>query len=136
MRMIAVLLTLLAMGPQATPDQKPSPVPDGTTIGSVFVSGFDMSRFSPGLRQDLRALVGTPLKQDRLDELVGRIEEERPRRVAAVRTSLESDGQARVTFVVGERDQDNVNERYIVDHVEIDGVPEIELSDALRRDLQ
>jgi Omp85 superfamily domain len=130
--MIAVLVSLLALGPQAA-DQRP--VPEGTTISSVEVSGFDIGRLSPGLRQEIRALAGTPLKQERLDELARRIEQERPRHVAAVRTVMD-DGQARVTFIVGERDQDNVNRRYLVDRVEIEGVPETDLSEALRNDLQ
>jgi hypothetical protein len=134
--MIVVLLSLLALGPQATSDQRQT-VPDGTTISSVDVSGFDLARLSPGLRQDIRALVGTPLKQERLDGLAARIEAERPRHVAAVRTVMDDAGQTRVIFIVGLRgDQDNVNAGYIVDHVEIEGVPDSELSDALRSDLQ
>jgi hypothetical protein len=58
--MIALLVSLLAIGPQATPDQR-TPAPEGTVISVVDVSGFDIDRFSPGLRQDIRALVGTPL---------------------------------------------------------------------------
>src|SRR5262245_35264999 len=133
MRMIPVLLTLLVLGPQA---QEQRPAPEGTIIGSVYVSGFDMSRFSPGLRQDIRGLIGTPLKQERLDELVSRIDDERPRRVAAVRADMDTDGQARVTFIVGDRDQDNVNNRYIVDRVEVEGVPRSDLSEELHNDLQ
>lgn len=132
--MIAVLLTLLAIGPQAS-DQRTT-VPDGTTVRSVDVSGFDIGRLSPGLRQDIRALVGTPLKQARLDELAARIEAERPRHVAAARAVMD-DGEARVTFIVGERgDQDNVNNRYLVDRVEIAGVPDSDVSETLRTDLQ
>src|SRR5262249_43432936 len=134
MRMIAVLLTLLAIGPQAS-DQRTT-VPDGTTVRSVDVSGFDIGRLSPGLRQDIRALVGTPVKQARLDELAARIEAERPRHVAAARAVMD-DGEARVTFIVGERgDQDNVNNRYLVDRVEIAGVPDSDVSETLRTDLQ
>lgn len=137
--MIAVLLSLLALGPQATSDQR-QVVPEGTIISSVDVSGFEIGRFSPGLRRDIRALVDTPLKQERLDELAARIESERPRHVAAVRSVMEGDGRARVIFVVGMRggadDQDNVNARYIVDRVDIEGVPNDQLSEALRNDLQ
>jgi Omp85 superfamily domain len=136
--MIAVLISLLALGPQ-TVDQR-IPVPEGTTISSVDVSGFDIGRLSPGLREDIRALVGTALKQARLDELAARIEAERPRRVAAVRTIMETAGQARVVFIVGARDgeddRNNVNRRYLVDHVEITGVPDSDLSETLRNDLQ
>ena len=137
--MIALLISLLALGPQVASDQK---VPDGTTISSVDVSGFDLARLSPGLRRDIRALVGTPLNQEWLDRLAARIEAERPRHVAAARAVADAGGQARVIFIVGDRDdehdrdRDNANRRYIVDHVEITGVPDDEVSEALRKDLQ
>ena len=139
MRTLGLLLTLLAVVPQATIDQKPA-VPEGTTIVAAQVTGFDLDRLSPGLREEIRSLAGTPLKQQRLDELAARIEAERPRHVAAVRTVMEPDGQARVFFVVGrsgESDRDdNINARYIVEEAEITGVPDDELSQALRDELQ
>jgi hypothetical protein len=130
---------LLALGPQVASDQK---VAEGFTISSVDVSGFDIDRLSPGLRQDIRALPGTPLKQEWLDTLAARIEAERPRHVAAARAVADAGGEARVIFIVGDRDdehdrdRDNANRRYIVDHVEITGVPDDEVSEALRKDLQ
>lgn len=139
MRMIALLVSLLAIGPQAAPDQR-TPAPEGTVISAVDVSGFDIDRLSPGLRQDIRALVGTPLKQDRVDALAARIEEERPRRVAAVRTVTDASGKARVIFIVGERgqtrDADNVNERYVVERVETHDFPDDAVPKPLLDDLQ
>ena len=140
MRITALLITLLAVAPQAITDQKPV-VPEGTIITSVEVTGFDMDRLSPGLRQEIRTIAGTPLNQQRLDELAARIEAERPRYVAAVRSVMDSDGQARVFFVMGrqekpERDDDiNINARYIVEDADITGVSEEELTQALRDDL-
>ena len=92
------------------------------------MTGFDIDRLSPGLRQDIRELAGTPLQQARLDALAGRIEAERPRYVAAVRAVMDPGGEARVFFVVGrqelpERD-DNINARYIVEQADIRGVPD------------
>jgi Omp85 superfamily domain len=57
-----------------------------------------------------------------------------------VRTVMEADGQARVFFVMGrqadpDRD-DNVNARYIVEQADIVGMPDAELTQALRDDLQ
>ena len=139
MRTLGLLITLLAAAPQAATDQKLA-VPEGTVITSAQVTGFDIDRLSPGLRQDIRNLAGTPLKQERLDELAARIEAERPRYVAAVRTVMDPDGQARVFFVVGRQDEpdrdDNVNARYIVEQADITGVPDAELTQALRDDLQ
>ena len=139
MRTLGLLLSLLATTPQAATDQKPV-APEGTIITSAQVTGFDFDRLSPGLRQEIEALVGTPLKQERLDELAARLEGERPRYVAAVRSVMDPDGRARVFFVMGrqaERTRDeNVNERYIVEQADITGVPEAELTQALRDDLR
>jgi len=139
MRTIGLLITLLAVAPQAATDQK-LVVPEGTIITSAQVTGFDIDRLSPGLRQEIRSLAGTPLQQQRLDELAARIEAERPRYVAAVRPVLDADGQARVFFVMGRQSEpdrdDNVNARYIVEQADITGVPDAELTQTLRDDLQ
>ena len=139
MRTIGLLISLLAVAPQAATDQKPA-VPEGTVITSAQVTGFDADRLSPGLRQEIRSLSGTPLQQQRLDEIAARLEAERPRYVAAVRAVMEADGQARVFFVMGRQSEpdrdDNVNERYIVEHADITGVPDDELTQGLRDDLQ
>ena len=50
MRTLGLLLTLLAASPQAATDQKVV-VPEGTIITSAQVTGFDVERLSPGLRQ-------------------------------------------------------------------------------------
>ena len=138
MRTLGLLVTLLVAAPQAATDQKPV-VPEGTIITSAEVTGFDIDRLSPGLRQEIRNLVGTPLKQEHLDALAARIEAERPRHVAAVRAVLDPGGQAQVSFVMGRRDAPdrdaNINEHYIVEHADISGVPEPELTQALRDDL-
>src|SRR4029078_9664054 len=77
--------------------------------------------------------------QERLDELTARLEAERPRYVAAVRAAMDPDGQARVFFMMGRQDQpdhdDNVNARYIVDDVDITGISELKISQALRDEM-
>jgi hypothetical protein len=138
MRTVGLLLTLLVTTAQAATDQQPV-VPEGTIITAAQVTGFDIDRLSPGLREDIRNLAGTALTQARLDALAARIEAERPRYVAAVRAVMDPDGQARVFFVVGrqevaERD-DNINARYVVEQADIRGVPDEELTQALRDDL-
>ena len=139
MRTIGLLISLLAVAPQAATDQK-LVVPEGTIIASAQVTGFDIDRLSPGLREEIRTLAGTPLKQQRLDQLAARLEAERPRYVAAGRAVMDADGQARVFFVMGRQSEpdreDNVNARYIVEQADITGVPDAELTQPLRDDLQ
>src|SRR5262245_53972494 len=74
--------------------------PDGTKINSTQVSGTDVSRFSPGLRDEINKLTGTPLNRQALKDLAARMEGEQPRFVAAVRVIADPDGGARVIFVV------------------------------------
>lgn len=139
MRTIGLLITLLTVSPQATTDQKPV-VPEGTIITSAQVAGFDINRLSPGLRRDIRGLAGTPLQQQRLDDLAARIEAERPRYTAAVRAIMDADGQAHVSFVMGRQPEpdrdDNVNSRYVVEQADITGVPDDELTQDVRDGLQ
>jgi surface antigen Omp85-like protein len=139
MRTLGLLFTLLVVTPQAATDQKPS-VPEGTIITSAQVTGFDIDRLSPGLREAIRNLAGTPLKKEQLDQLAARLEAERPRYVAAVRTVMEPGGDARVFFVMGRQEDadrdDNVNGRYIVEQADFTGVPDAELTQGLRDDLQ
>lgn len=139
MRTLGLLLTLVVLAPQASPAQR-TVVPDGAAITSVDVSGFDRARLSPGLRDAIRSLVGTPLNQEALDELAARIEAERPQYVAAARAFMDPDGAVRVVFMVGrarEPDQDpNVNTRYVVERAEVTGVPDGQLPEQVREDLQ
>jgi hypothetical protein len=139
MRTLAVLLSLVAVAPQAVSDQKPV-VPQGAVITSVQVTGFDIDRLSPGLRQELRALKGTPLDQQRLDTLVSRIEGERPRYAVAVHSVQDAGGQTWVTFAMTRRDDPerhgNVNDKYIVEEANVSGLPDDEVTDAVRDDLR
>jgi hypothetical protein len=139
MRTLALLVTLLVATPQASTDQK-SVVPEGTVITSARVTGFDIDRLSPGLREAITGLAGTSLKQERLDDLAARLEAERPRYVATVRAVMDPDGQARVFFVMGRKDDplrdDNVNLRYVIEHADIRGVPEADQPPALLDDLR
>jgi hypothetical protein len=138
MRTLGLLLTLLVTSTQAATDQKPV-VAEGTTIVAAQVTGFDIDRLSPGLREEIRNLAGTALTQSRLDALAARIEAERPRYVAAIRAVMDPDGQARVFFVVGRQEvagrDDNINARYIVEQADIRGVADEELTQPLRDDL-
>ena len=138
MRTLGLLLTFLVTTGQAATDQKPV-VPEGTIITSAQVTGFDIDRLSPGLRQEIHNLAATPLNQQRLDALAARIEAERPRYVAAVRAVMDPGGEVRVFFVVGRQEapdrDDNINARYIVEQTDITGVPEAELPQELRDEL-
>lgn len=138
MTRVALLLALILLPHSRAYAQDVEP-PDGTRISAAQISGIDADRLSPGLREDVGKLVGTPLDRQRLRDLSSRIEAEQPRYVSALRITADADGSARVVFVVGRmRDQEreaNVNARYVVDEVEIRGIDEARLDRTLRDDL-
>jgi hypothetical protein len=139
MRILGLLLAWLILPGLANAQQQPDP-PEGSTIGSAHVSGFDLGELSPGLQEDIGRLAGRPLDREHLKELAARIEAEQPRFVAAVRVTHDPDNEVRVVFVVAPmRDRDrgaNINARYLIDRVEIRGVPDTDLSADVRAALQ
>jgi hypothetical protein len=137
--LVGLLLAALAF-PIVTSAQE-TDAPEGARIESAEVSGLALAALSPGLRQAIEALAGTALSQERLRELAARIEGEQPDVVAAVRAILRPNGEAHVVFfVAGISDtldrSANVNARYIVESVELSGVPETSVSQELRDALQ
>ena len=114
---------------------------DGAIIESVDLSGLSRDSLSPGLRRELETLTGEPLNRERLMEIAARIEGEQPDVVAAVRSVARPDGQARVVFLVARISDDdslveNINTRYVVESVEIHGIPDADISRSLRDRLQ
>jgi hypothetical protein len=138
MKILRLLLALLVI-PLSALAQQVEP-PEGATIASAQLSGFDLGRLSPGLQDEIGRLAGGPLNREQLKELAARIEAEQPKFVAAVRVVRAPDDEVRVVFVVAHmRDQDreaNVNARYLIERVEIRGIAETELSAELRTELQ
>jgi Omp85 superfamily domain len=139
MRTVGVLVTFVAISLHPAVAQEVE-APEGAIITSAHVSGLDLDRLSPGLQADIAALAGKPLNREQLRELAARIEAEHPWVVAAVRAVQHPDRDVRVVFVVArarEKDLDpNVNARYTVERVDIRGVPESDISQALRDELQ
>jgi hypothetical protein len=116
-------------------------VPDGAVIRSAVVSGLDGDRLSQELRRDINALVGDPLDREHLRRLADRIEREHPDVVVATRGIAAPDNGARIVFLVarigGDRNLEaNINARYTIESVDLEGSSEIEISQQLQTDLQ
>src|SRR5689334_11735223 len=129
--LVLLLLALLACALPATAQE--TDAAPGTRIESAEVSGFAIDQLSPGLRRDIEALAGEAVDRERLDRLATRIEEEHPELVAAARAIARPNGQARVIFLVARISDNgdlasNINARYTVESVEINGVPESSIS--------
>jgi len=135
-----VLLTVLLVPCLRASAQDVEPA-EGTRIESAEVSGIGLNQLSPGLQRDIETLAGDRLERDRLNRLARRIEEEHPDVVAAVRTVARPDDQVRVVFLAARISDDrdlvsNINARYMVESVEIHGVPDANISAPLRDRLQ
>src|SRR5262245_55204342 len=138
MKIVPPLILLLTLMLTAAHAQENEP-PDGTRIASALVSGFDLDRLSPGLREDIGKLAGSSLNRQLLRDLAARIETEQPKYITAVRIIQAPNGEAQVIFVVArmpDEQQADINSRYIVEDVEIRGVPERDLSQTLRDDIR
>jgi hypothetical protein len=135
---LLVFLLLLLLAPAVARAQETEP-PDGTRIATALVSGLDLTRLSAPLQEEINKLPGTALSRPLLRDLAARIETEQPRYIAGVRVSADPDGGARVVFVVArmrdEQREQNINSRYVVEAVEIRGVPERDLDPVLVADL-
>ena len=141
MRIQTLLLILIALGApvqQASAQNAPA---ERARIEAVEVSGLPVDELSPGLRRDIDSLAGALFDEAQAERLARRIEEEHPDVVAAVRTVSRATGQVRLVFLVARIGEDgdlasNINTRYVVESVAIDGIPDGEISRALRDRLQ
>ena len=140
MRILGLLIVIVGVSLPIANAQG-TDAPDGARIESAEVSGLAMDRLSPGLRQDIDALVGEGLNREHVGELAARIEAELPELIVAVRHVQRPDGEVQVIFLVARISENpdlaaNINARYIVDSVKISGIADAEVSQELRDDMQ
>jgi hypothetical protein len=142
MRTLTLLLLLASIAvPSTKATAQEAEAAEGTRIESAEVSGLALDQLSPGLQRDIESLKGDRFERDRINRLAQRIEEEHPDVVAAVRTVPRPDDEVRVIFLVARISDDgdlvsNINLRYTVESVEVEGFPYTEISQALRDRLQ
>jgi hypothetical protein len=140
MRILTLLLFCTCTWSSAAAAQDTEPA-DGVRIESAEVLGIPDGQLSPGLQRDIQGLAGKALARPDLTQLARRIEEERPDVVVALRIDTRDNGEARVLFLVASISNDaglgsNINARYIVERVDIEGIEEGEISQGLRDRLQ
>lgn len=139
-RRLLVLITLVSCISVAVSAQE-ADAPEGTRIVSAQISGLDNDQLSPNLRREISELVGKPLNWSEVGDLAGRIESERPGVVAAVRAVQTPDAGAKVVIFIArisgdQRLEENINARYTIESVAIEGVPEGDVSQELRTELR
>ncbi len=107
-------------------------------IERAEVSGIADDELSPAIRDDVQKLVGQQFDQRVADELLMRIQSETPDFIASTRLLPGNQpDRLRVVFFLERTNADaNVNSRYTVERVEIQGYDESKLDQSTRDDLK
>ncbi len=111
-------------------------------VESVAVSGVDEDAISEDVRNAVHRLQGKPFDQNEADALVARIQAEQSTWTATVRLTEGNDSnRVKVLFVIEETNgqpggQSNINSRYTVERVDVQGFDESKLSKTVRDEIQ
>jgi outer membrane protein assembly factor BamA len=136
-RRILSLIIFLVLTATAWP-QEPEPKP---TVESVEITGVGDSRITREMRDFAQELVGQPFDQLAADEVGFQLQTDLRERISAIRQSPGADSShIKLVFEFGGplRDpehESNVNSRYTVEEVELQGFPESSISRQLRDDM-
>jgi cell division protein FtsB len=108
-------------------------------VESAEISGIDEDEISLGTRDSVLKLVGQPFDQKAADDLVMRIHEEKPEFTTSVRLLAgDQSDRVKVVFLLEKTNvegESNVNSRYMVEKVEINGFDESKLSQSIRDEI-
>jgi outer membrane protein assembly factor BamA len=106
-------------------------------VDGAEISGIDEGQLSPELRDAVRKLIGKPFDQGAADDLIMRMQVEKPEFTATTRLLAGNEpDHIKVTFLLEKNTgEDNVNSRYIVERVEIEGFDESKLNQSIRDDI-
>jgi outer membrane protein assembly factor BamA len=107
-------------------------------VDSAEISGIDENQLSQEIRDAVRKLIGQPFDQSAADDLIMRIQVEKPEFTATTRLLAGNEpDHVKVSFLLEKNTgEDNVNSRYIVERVEIEGFDESKLSQPIRDDIK
>ena len=112
------------------------------TVESAEISGIDQDQISGDVRDAIHNLSGKPFDQNAADALVVRIQAEQPNVTVTVRLAKGSQSNlVKVFFVVEKNDSQldhdqNVNSRYTVERVDVEGSGESRVSKTIRDEMQ
>jgi hypothetical protein len=141
-RILLLSVFLMVAGVAAAQDQQPPAQAAAGTVEAIEISGIEAGRLSQNLRDEMQSLVGQPYSAENAAQYADRIQMELPEYVAAARTLAGSQaGRLRVVFVVAKISEDdalgeNINARYPVESVLLEGAERSQLTDALWNDMQ
>ena len=111
-------------------------------VETAEISGIDENEISDEVRDAVRKLIGKPFDQQSADDVVARIQADKPEFTVTTRL-LAGDESDRVQVVfflekggAESGGEGNINSRYTVERVEIEGYEESKLSPPIRNDLK
>src|SRR5215813_12878512 len=111
-------------------------------VESAEISGIDENEISENIREAVRKLAGKPFDQQSADDVVARIQADKPEFTVTTRLLAGDDSdRLRVVFFLEKGGAElggegNINSRYTVERVEIEGYEESKLSTPIRNDLK
>lgn len=137
--LLSIVFLLPCFAGLAAPQQTPEGVNPKGIVESAGISGVDSDEISVDLRNAIQQLTGKPYDQNAADELIVRIQAENPAFTATARLAPGGDSNSvKLLFVIQKNTVvestagANVNSRYTVERVDIDGAGQSKLSQAIR----
>jgi outer membrane protein assembly factor BamA len=126
----------------AEPRQDVAGVNARGVVESAEITGVAEEEISQEVREAVRKLIGQRFDQQAADDLVVRIQAEKPDFIATTRllSGTQSD-QVKVSFVLERSNEEpggesNINSRYTVERVDVQGLDESKLSQSLRDEMK
>lgn len=141
-KVFALLICLALANPVAQAQGQDSTSPLAGTIESIEFSGIADASLSVTLRNELQELRGTAYNPELAAQFADKIQLELPEFVAGTRTRAGTEpGKVVLVFVAAPISEDgalgeNINARYPVETVALEGVPRSLISDSLWNELQ
>jgi hypothetical protein len=140
--LFGILLFLPYSHSLAALQQAPEGVNPKGVVESAEISGIDSGEISEEVRDAIHKLEGKPFDQNAADELIVRIQAENPTFMATARLAQGSrTDSVKLLFVVQKSSADagnetNVNSRYTVERVDVEGAAQSKLSQTIRDEMQ
>jgi hypothetical protein len=135
-----LLLSLFSFSAEAQRSQEG--VNSRGIVESIELSGIPEGDIAPDVRDSMQKLVGQRFDQNTADDLVNRIQTDKPGFIVTTRLLEGSEtDKVKVIFVVENSNEQpgteaNVNSRYLVERVEVQGFDESKLSQPIRDDMK
>ena len=140
LKLVLLFLLLFPALPAAGQEAVPPVDPQGI-VESIEISGVPEDDISQAVRGMMQKLVGQKLDQQGANDLLDRIEIELPGFIATTKLAVGTEpDRIKLVFVVEKSNEEpgrriNINSRYTVEDVHIDGIDESRLSRGIRDDI-